>query len=64
MMTQAVGTVPPLTDGTPVPLFKLRRAATLQDVFLDGRFLLLVPQVRAGEHPITVLTAAIVSTRR
>ena len=36
----------------------------LQDVSRDGRFLLLVPQVRAGQHPITVWTAAIASTRR
>jgi serine/threonine protein kinase/Tol biopolymer transport system component len=64
MMTLAVGAVPPLTAGAPEPLFKLRRAATLQDVFRDGRFLLLVPQVRAGEHPITVWTSAIASTKR
>jgi hypothetical protein len=42
----------------------LRRQARLQDVFRDGRFLLLVPQVRADEHPITVWTAAIPSRRR
>ena len=63
MMTLAVGTVPPLMVGTPEPLFKLRRDASLQDVAHDGRFLLLVPQVRAGEHPLTVWTAAIASTR-
>ncbi len=64
MMTLAVGAVAPLTAGAPEPLFKLRRAATLQDVSRDGRFLLLVPQVRAGEHPIAVWTAAFASTRR
>jgi hypothetical protein len=64
MMTLNVSTVPKFTVGTPQPLFKLRRAATLQDMSRDGRFLLLVPQVRAGEHPITVWTAAIASARR
>ena len=64
MVTHAVGTVPTLTVGPPEQLFKLKEAATLQDVSRDGHFLLLVPQKRAGVHPITVLTAAIASTRR
>ena len=64
MMTLAVSTVPSLTVGAPKQLFKLRRPATLQDVSRDGRFLLLVPQVRAGQHPIAVWTAAIASTQR
>ncbi len=64
MMTLAVRPVPPLTVGVPEQLFKLRRPATLQDVSRDGRFLLLVPLVRAGEQPMTVWTAAIASTRR
>jgi eukaryotic-like serine/threonine-protein kinase len=64
MMTLAVRTVPSLEVGTPEPLFKLRRTARLQDVSRDGRFLLLVPLVRADQHPIAVWTAAIASTRR
>jgi eukaryotic-like serine/threonine-protein kinase len=64
MMTVAVRTVPSLKVYKPEQLFKLRRQARLQDVFRDGRFLLLVPQVRADEHPITVWTAAIPSRRR
>ena len=64
MMTLAVGNAPPLKGGAPEQLFKLRRPATLQDVSLDGRFLLLVPQVRAGQHPITVWTDAIAATQR
>jgi len=65
MMTLAVlRTVPLLKVGTPEPLFKLRRKAGLNDVFRDGRFLLLEPQVRADEHPITVWTGAIASTQR
>jgi hypothetical protein len=65
MMTLGIRTVPSLkVVEPPKPLFKLRRAASLQDVFRDGRFLLLVPRVRADEHPITVWTAAIASTQR
>jgi Tol biopolymer transport system component len=64
MMTLTVSTVPEFRVGEPQPLFKLQRKERLQDVFRDGRFLLLVPQVRADEHPITVWTAAIASTRR
>lgn len=64
MMTLAVRTVPSLTIDAPEQLFKLRRTATLEDVSRDGRFLLLVRQVRAGRHPIAVWTAAIASTQR
>jgi hypothetical protein len=64
MMTLAVSTVPEFRVGAPEPLFKLRRKERLQDLSRDGRFLLLVPQLRAVEHPITVWTAAISSTRR
>ena len=39
--------------------FRLKRSARLQDVSRDGRFLLLVPVVRAGERPISVATAAV-----
>jgi hypothetical protein len=64
MMTVTVSTVPSLTVGEPEQLFKLRRPARLQDVSRNGRFLLLVPQVRADQHPITVWTGAITSTQR
>jgi len=64
MMTATVSTVPSLEVGEPEQLFKLVRPARLQDVFRDGRFLLLVPQVRADQHPITVWTGAITSTQR
>ncbi|MEO5895774.1 MAG: protein kinase [Vicinamibacterales bacterium] len=64
MMRVAVRTVPAFKVGGPEQLFKLRRTATLLDVFLDGRFLLLVPQVSAGQHPIAVWTGAIASTQR
>jgi serine/threonine protein kinase/Tol biopolymer transport system component len=63
MMTLTVSTVP-FRVGVPKQLFKLRRSASLLEVSRDGRFLLLVHQVRAAEHPITVWTAAIASTRR
>jgi serine/threonine protein kinase/Tol biopolymer transport system component len=64
MMTLAVKTVPSLSVDKPKQLFKLRRPARLQDVSRDGRFLLLVHQVRAGDRPIVVVTAAIRSTQR
>ena len=65
MMTMTVQTRPSLTVGKPKQLFKLRRSASLLEVSSDGkRFLLLVPQVRAGERPIVVDTAAISSTQR
>ena len=64
MMTVPVQTVPSLSVGVPKQLFKLRRSASLLEVSRDGRFLLLVHQVRAGQRPIVVDTAAISSTRR
>jgi len=64
MMTVTVSTVPEFAVGQVAPLFKLRQKEMLHDVSLDGRFLMLVPQVRAAEQPITVWTAAIASTRR
>jgi hypothetical protein len=64
MMTLPVQTVPEFEVGVPKPLFKLSRSASLLGVTRAGRFLLLVPQVRAGQHPITLSTAAIASTRR
>jgi hypothetical protein len=64
MMTRTVGMVPPLTVGEPEQLFKLKGSASLLEVSRNRRFLLLVHQVRAGQHPIAVWTAAIASTRR
>ena len=64
MMTAAVRTVPSLRVYKPEQLFKLPRPARLQDVSRAGHFLLLVPQVRASEHPLTVWTAAIATARR
>ena len=58
MMTIPVRTAPSLTVGTPRQLFQLRRPARLLVVSPDGRFLLLVPHVRAAERPISVATAA------
>ena len=63
MMTRTVSTVPRLTLGPEEPLFKLSRIGLLQDVSLDGRFLLLVPLPSAG-RPIAVWTNAIAATRR
>jgi serine/threonine protein kinase/Tol biopolymer transport system component len=64
MMTLEVQTVPSLKVGVPKQLFKLRRSASLLEVSRDGRFLLLVHQVRADQRPIVVDTAAISSTQR
>jgi hypothetical protein len=64
MMTATVSTVPLLTVGEPKQLFKLPRPARLQDVFRDGRFLLVEPLVRADQQPIVVWTGAIASTQR
>jgi Tol biopolymer transport system component len=63
MMTIPVRTTPALTVGAPELLFQLKRRALLLDVARDGRFLLLVPQVRAGVQPIAVATAAIRGAR-
>jgi Tol biopolymer transport system component len=64
MMTVPVATASAITVGTPEQLFKLRRPARLQDVALDGRFLLLETLVRADQHPVTVWTGAIAATQR
>jgi hypothetical protein len=57
MMTITVQTDPSLTVDVPKPLFNLRRSASLLAVARDGRFLLLVPHVRAGERPVVVAAA-------
>jgi serine/threonine protein kinase/Tol biopolymer transport system component len=63
MISRTVRTVPQLTLGPAVELFKLRRTAFLEDVSIDGRFLLLVPQALGSYEPYAVWTNAI-STRR
>ena len=64
LMTVAVSTVPSLAVGAPDQLFNLPTSTRRLDVSLDDRFVLLVPQVHAGEHPIAVWTAAIASAQR
>ena len=63
MMTLAVST-DPFKVGTPEPLFKLQRPARLQDVALDGRFLLLVAPGARRSASNRRVTAAIASTRQ
>jgi serine/threonine protein kinase len=55
---------PSLKVDVPKQLFNFRRPASLLEVSSDGRFLLFVPHVRAGERPIVVDMAAITSTQR
>jgi hypothetical protein len=64
MMSRTVGPVPRLTLVEPVALFKLSRPALLQDVSLDGHFVMFVPGARVNSVPISVWTNAIASTRR
>ena len=64
MMTVSVGTRPSLSVGNAQQLFALKRSASLLEVSRDGRFLLLVPQMRAAERPIIVDTATISSRRQ
>ena len=55
---------PSISVGIAQPLFALKPSASLLEVSRDGRFLLLVPQVRAAERPIIVDTATISSRRQ
>jgi isocitrate dehydrogenase kinase/phosphatase len=64
MMTVPVRTRPSLSVGIAQQLFEQKRSAWLLEVSRDGRFLLLVPQVRAAERPIIVDTATISSRRQ
>jgi Tol biopolymer transport system component len=59
MMSVQVRGNSPLAVGTPQALFELKPSDALMEVSRDGRFLLLISQVRAGERPIVVNTAAI-----
>ena len=64
MMTVPVRTRRSLSVGIAQQLFELKRSASLLEVSRDGRFLLLVPQMRAAERPIIVDTAAISAGRQ
>ncbi len=59
MMSVPVRGTAALAVGAPQPLFELKPSDSLLEVSRDGRFLLLISQVRAGERPIVVNTAAI-----
>jgi len=59
MMSVPVRGTAALALGTPQPLFELKPSDALLEVARDGRFLLLISQVRAGERPIVVNTAAL-----
>ena len=63
MTAVPVRTRPSLLVGTPQQLFELKSSAMLFDVARDGRFLLLVPKVRAADGPIAVATSAITADR-
>jgi hypothetical protein len=45
--------------GTPQPLFALKSRAGLMLASPEGRFLLCVPRVKAGDRPIVVSTAGV-----
>jgi Tol biopolymer transport system component len=64
MMMMPIRTGPSLEVGMPRKLFELKQPAALLEVSREGRFLLLVPKVRAAERPIIVRTAAINSAPR
>jgi Tol biopolymer transport system component len=64
MMIIPIRSAPALDVGIPRNLFALKQPASLLEVSRDGRFLLLVPKVRAAEQPIIVGTAAISSAQR
>jgi hypothetical protein len=64
MMTVPVRTRPSLWVGIAQQLFELKRSASLLEVSRDGRFLLLVPQMRAAERPIIVDTSTIRTGRQ
>jgi dipeptidyl aminopeptidase/acylaminoacyl peptidase len=59
VLTIPVDTGPPLVVGRPQMLFESKRPAVLSDVAADGRLLMLVRLVRAGQRPIAVATAAV-----
>jgi serine/threonine protein kinase/Tol biopolymer transport system component len=63
MMSVTVRTVPSLAVGIARPLFQMKQPAILLQVARDGRFLMLMPRVRAETQPITVATAAVGAAR-
>jgi len=58
LMAVPVQTSPSLRVGAPVSLFQMpvKRFWMGFDVAPDGRFIAIVPQARAGEHPVAVVT--------
>jgi hypothetical protein len=64
MITVPVRITPQLAVGPPRSMFTVKRETSLLDVSRDGRLLLLVPHVRAAEHPIVVGLAAIKSANQ
>jgi Tol biopolymer transport system component len=58
LMAVPAQTSPTLRVGTPVSLFQMppKRFWTGFDVSPDGRFIAIVPQARAGEQPVAVVT--------
>ncbi|HXG72633.1 MAG TPA: hypothetical protein VNJ04_18675, partial [Gemmatimonadaceae bacterium] len=64
MSIPIIRTAPSLAVGMPRNLFELKQPASLLEVSREGRFLMLVPRVRAAERPIIVGTAAISSAQR
>jgi Tol biopolymer transport system component len=58
LMSVPVQTSPSLRVGTPVPLFQMptKQFWLAFDVSPDGRFVAIVPQLRAGEQPLGVVT--------
>jgi Tol biopolymer transport system component len=64
MMVIPIGTAPSLTVGMAEKLFELQQPALLVEVSREGRFLLLVPKVRAAARPIIVRTAAVGPAQR
>ncbi len=64
MSIPIIRTAPSLAVGMRRNLFELKESASLLEVSREGRFLLLVPKVRAAERPIIVGTAAISSAQR
>jgi hypothetical protein len=65
VISVGVRTTPRLEVGALRPLFQLKQPrSSLLLTTRDGRFLILVPLVEAGERPIVVSTAGIDPTRR
>ena len=64
LMRVPVQVKPRLVVGKPQALFKVKPGTLLIDIAADGRFLLLEPQVLAGDLPLVVSTSAIAPRAR